>query len=37
MEGLIETLLEVFRDFPDIRDGGSDEVDGRDIRQRWSR
>jgi hypothetical protein len=36
MEGLIETLLEVFCDSPDIGDGGCDEVDGRNIGERWS-
>ena len=37
MERVVETLPEVLCDSPDIRQGWSDKVNCRDIRQRWPR
>ena len=37
MERFVETLPEVLCDSPDIHQGWSNKVDGRDIRQWWPR
>jgi hypothetical protein len=37
VERFIEVLLEILRNSPDVLQGGSNEVDGRDVGQRWAR